>query len=66
MTISIREKKEVIKKACERLHIETDFDLDVVSTDDLNELWRRATRIETYYLSFLKVSKGLDDIFKEY
>ena len=60
--MTIKQKKEYIKKASLRFGIDLNVDLDSLTTKQLDAYTLKAVEVERNYIAFLRLSKNLIDL----
>ena len=62
MAMTIKQKKEYIKKASSKFNIDLNIDLDSLTTKQLDAYTLRSIEVEKNYIAFLRLSKNLIDL----
>ena len=60
--MTIKQKKEYIKKASSKFHIDLNIDLDSLTTKQLDAYTLKSIEVEKNYMAFLRLSKNLVDL----
>lgn len=60
--MTIKQKKEYIKKASSKFNIDLNIDLDSLTTKQLDAYTLRSIEVEKNYIAFLRLSKNLIDL----
>ena len=62
MAMTIKQKKEYIKKASSKFNIDLNIDLDSLTTKQLDAYTLKSIEVEKNYIAFLRLSKNLIDL----
>ncbi len=62
MAMTIKQKKEYIKKASSRFNIDLNIDFDNLTTKQLDAYTLKSIEVEKNYIAFLRLSKNLIDL----
>lgn len=60
--MTIKQKKEYIKKASSKFNIDLNIDLDSLTTKQLDAYTLKSIEVEKNYIAFLRLSKNLIDL----